>query len=94
MGFVWWVLPVVILLIGLLALIKPSVIASAPLLIIGWCMMVYGVVDLVNALKIHRCKKQFDKAEEISSVRENAGQTLDNVAGQANDTVSEDGPTA
>lgn len=93
-GFVWWVLPVVILLIGLLTLIKPSVIASAPLLIIGWCMMVYGVVDLIDALKIHRCKKQFDKAEEISSVRGNAGQTLDNVAGQANDTVSEDGPTA
>lgn len=68
-GLVWWVLPVIILLIGVLALIKPSAIASTPLLMIGWCMMVYGVVDLINALKIHRCKKQFDKAEEISSVR-------------------------
>ncbi len=93
-GLVWWVLPVAILLLGLVALVKPSAIASAPLLIIGWCMMVYGVVDLIDALKIHRCKKQFDKAEEISSVRGNAGQTQDNVAGQANDTVSEDGPTA
>ena len=93
-GAVWWVLPVAILLLGLVALVKPSAIASAPLLIIGWCMMVYGVVDLIDALKIHRCKKQFDKAEEISSVRGNAGQTQDNVAGQANDTVSEDGPTA
>lgn len=93
-GFVWWVLPVVILLIGLLALIKPSVIASAPLLIIGWCMMVYGVVDLVNALKIHRCKKQFDKAEEVSSVRGDAEQGQEDAAEQANDNVSEDNPIA
>uniref|UniRef100_UPI004025C3B4 DUF308 domain-containing protein n=1 Tax=Prevotella sp. TaxID=59823 RepID=UPI004025C3B4 len=93
-GFVWWVLPVVILLIGLLALIKPSVIASAPLLIIGWCMMVYGVVDLVNALKIHRCKKQFDKAEEVSSVRGDAEQGQEDATEQANDNVSEDNPTA
>lgn len=94
MGFVWWVLPVVILLIGLLALIKPSVVASAPLLIIGWCMMVYGVVDLVNALKIHRCKKQFDKAEEVSSVRGDAEQGQEDATEQANDNVSEDNPTA
>lgn len=93
-GFVWWVLPVVILLIGLLALIKPSAIASAPLLIIGWCLMVYGVVDLIDALKIHRCKRQFDKAEEISSVRGDADQMQGNAAGQANDTVSEEEPTA
>lgn len=93
-GFVWWVLPVVILLIGLLALIKPSVVASAPLLIIGWCMMVYGVVDLVNALKIHRCKKQFDKAEEVSSVRGDAEQGQEDATEQANDNVSEDNPTA
>lgn len=93
-GFVWWVLPVVILLIGLLTLIKPSVIASAPLLIIGWCMMIYGVVDLVNALKIHRCKKQFDKAEEVSSVRGDAEQGQEDAAEQANDNVSEDNPTA
>lgn len=92
-GLVWWVLPVVILLVGMVALIKPSAIASAPLLIIGWCLMVYGVVDLIDALKIRRCKKQFDKAEEISSVRGDAEQTSDDAAGQANDTVSEDGPT-
>lgn len=92
-GLVWWVLPVVILLVGMVALIKPSAIASAPLLIIGWCLMVYGVVDLIDALKIRRCKKQFDKAEEISSVRGDAERTSDDAAGQANDTVSEDGPT-
>ena len=93
-GIVWWVLPVVILLIGLVALIKPSAIASAPLLIIGWCLMVYGVVDLIDALKIHRCKKQFDKAEEISSVRGDGVQGQEAAAEQADDNASESDPTA
>ena len=93
-GLVWWVLPVVILLVGIVALVKPSAIASAPLLIIGWCMMVYGVVDLIDALKIHRCKKQFDKAEEISSVRGNAEQTQGNAAEQTDMNPSETDPTA
>ena len=93
-GIVWWVLPVVILLIGLVALIKPSAIASAPLLIIGWCLMVYGVDDLIDALKIHRCKKQFDKAEEISSVRGDGVQGQEAAAEQADDNASESDPTA
>ena len=28
----------------------------------GWCMMVYGVVDLINAIKIYRCRKAYEKA--------------------------------
>ena len=38
--------------------------ASAPLFIIGWGMMAYGMVDLVNTIKIHRCRKAFEKAQQ------------------------------
>lgn len=51
-GLAWWVFPTIILLIGVLAIVKPSAMAAAPLFIIGWCMMVYGVVDMINAIKI------------------------------------------
>ncbi len=63
-GCLWWAFPTIILLIGLVAVIKPSVIATAPLFIIGWCMMVYGAVDLVNAIKIHQCRRAFEKAHQ------------------------------
>ena len=63
-GCLWWVLPVAILLVGITALVKPSTIASAPLFIIGWGMMAYGMVDLVNTIKIHRCRKAFEKAQQ------------------------------
>lgn len=61
-GLAWWLLPTIILLIGLIAVIKPGLIASAPLFVIGWCMMVYGMVDLINAIKVHRCRKAYEKA--------------------------------
>ena len=63
-GCLWWVLPVAIFLVGITALVKPSTIASAPLFIIGWGMMAYGMVDLVNTIKIHRCRKAFEKAQQ------------------------------
>lgn len=63
-GLVWWIVPALILLLGIVSIIKPSAIASAPLLIIGWCMMVYGVVEIVNSIKIHQCKKRFKSASQ------------------------------
>ena len=63
-GCLWWVLPVAIFLVGITALVKPSTIASAPLFIIGWGMMAYGMVDLVNTIKTHRCRKAFEKAQQ------------------------------
>lgn len=63
-GCLWWVLPVAIFLVGITALVKPSTIASAPLFIIGWGMMAYGMVELVNTIKIHRCRKAFEKAQQ------------------------------
>ena len=62
-GFFWWLMPIVTLIIGLVALVKPNIIATAPLFIIGWCMMVYGVVELVNAIKINQCRKVFEQSQ-------------------------------
>ena len=51
-GFFYWILPSVILLVGLIAVIKPSWIATAPLFIIGWCMVIYGVAEVLNAIEL------------------------------------------
>ena len=66
-GFVFWIFPSIILLIGLLAVIRPSAIASAPLLIIGWTMLIYGIVECINAFKISNNKRKWTKAEEMKS---------------------------
>ena len=71
-GFVFWIFPSIILLIGLLAVIRPSAIASAPLLVIGWTMLVYGVVECINALKVSNNKRKWTKAEEVKTSKDEA----------------------
>lgn len=72
-GFVWWMVPTLVLIIGIVAVIKPSLIATAPLLIIGWCMMIYGVVEIINSMKIHQCKKRI----KVASTTEDATSSTD-----------------
>lgn len=53
----FWVCPTLILLTGLFVMVKPMETAGLPLLIIGWCLLFYGVTECLNAFKIHQCKK-------------------------------------
>ncbi len=60
---IWfWIGPSLILVVGLFVIIKPMETASLPLLILGWCLLFYGVTECVNAFKIYRETK---KARDI-----------------------------
>ena len=58
-GLVWWMTPTLLLLIGILAIVNPNGVLTAPLFVIGWAMMVYGVVELVNAWMVHQLFKRY-----------------------------------
>lgn len=52
---VWfWVCPSLILVTGVFVMVKPMETASLPLLIIGWCLLFYGVTECINAVNIYR----------------------------------------
>lgn len=55
-GLYFWIMPSLTLLIGLMAVISPGSIATAPLFVIGWTMIVYGVVETVNAIKVYQLR--------------------------------------
>ena len=76
-GLYYWLMPSIILLTGLVAIIYPKAIASAPLFVIGWCMLIYGVVECINSLKIHSCQKQISKQEAETPVIEEQTETKD-----------------
>jgi hypothetical protein len=69
----YWVMPTLILLSGLFVMVKPIAPLKMAMLILGWTMLVYGVAELVNALKFYNDKKklqpddqpQLDMYEEI-----------------------------
>ena len=50
----FWACPSVILITGIFVIVKPMESAELPLLIIGWCLLFYGVTECVNAVKIYR----------------------------------------
>ena len=76
-GLYYWLMPSIILLTGLVAIIYPKAIASAPLFVIGWCMLIYGVVECINTLKIYSCQKQISKQEAETTAIEEQTETKD-----------------
>ncbi len=74
MPFFFWIAPSLILLTGLYVVLKPMHSAELPLMILGWCCLVYGVAEIINAIKIHTLRKQFEakygKPEEEAPVAE------------------------
>ena len=69
-GFGYWIFPCLILLTGLYVIIRPMDPPSMAMLILGWCTLLYGVTELINALKIHNEKRKFAKAQEIPIAEE------------------------
>ncbi|MBR1389119.1 MAG: DUF308 domain-containing protein [Prevotella sp.] len=69
-GFGYWIFPSLILLTGLYVIIKPMTPASMAMLVLGWCTLLYGVTELINALKIHSERRKAAKAEEIPVAEE------------------------
>lgn len=77
-GIAWWMMPSVVLLVGIIAIVRPSAIASAPLFVIGWCMLLYGVIECINAIKVYRIKKAFEKIDkEEDKPKEAATETVE-----------------
>ena len=62
--FGFWVCPSLILLTGLFVIFKPMESAELPLLILGWCSILYGVIELINTLKIYNIRKATDRQDE------------------------------
>ncbi|MGN0215486.1 MAG: HdeD family acid-resistance protein [Prevotella sp.] len=59
--FVFWLFPSILFLVGVYCIVQPVDSASMPLFIIGWALMVYGVVECINAIKIYRLRKAWEK---------------------------------
>lgn len=79
-GVYFWVMPALTLLVGVIALISPASIASAPLFVIGWAMMVYGAVEILNAIKIYQLQRFFERntPKTPATTTEEAEQDTDN----------------
>lgn len=81
-----WLCPSIILLTGIFVVVRPMETAALPLLIIGWCLLFYGVTECVNAFNIHRYKRQYEKSEQARAAAEAAQQAAIEEAQQEEQT--------
>lgn len=65
-GIMFWVMPSLILIAGVIAVAYPEAIASAPLFFIGWCLIIYGIVECINGIKYYKCNKNTSSAATLS----------------------------
>ncbi len=54
----FYVLPSLILLTGLFVLLYPMESASIPLIIIGYCCLIFGITECINAFNGYRLRKE------------------------------------
>lgn len=62
-GLGFWIMPLLLLILGVLMIAKPDLFAAMPFRILGWALIVYGVIECINAIKIHNCRKQYEKIQ-------------------------------
>lgn len=63
--FIFWLPPTIILLVAVVVVFYPMESAVLPLQIIGWCMVFYGVVECIDAIKIYSIRKQIEKESHV-----------------------------
>lgn len=60
----YWLGPCIILLAGIVILVKPVWIASAPLVIIGIFMIIYGLSEFINSIKIYTVRRKVERQQD------------------------------
>lgn len=58
-GVIFWLLPCFVLAIGVIAIVAPRWIASAPLFVLGWTLVLYGVIECIDAFKVMSVNKKY-----------------------------------
>jgi len=63
-GAFFWIAPILIFIAGIVIFVKPMKSAELPMIILGWCMLLYGVTETINSLMIHSLRKKMKRQQE------------------------------
>ena len=67
-GIFFWVAPVLILITGILIFVKPMETAELPMIILGWCMLVYGVTETINSMMVYSLRRRMARQQEDAAM--------------------------
>lgn len=63
-GAFFWVGPILILIAGIFIFVKPMESAELPMIILGWCMLLYGITETINSLMVYSLRRQMKRQQE------------------------------
>lgn len=69
-GWFYWLMPALILAVAVFIVLQPMDAFTAPLFVIGWCMMVYGLIELINGIKTYKAMRTIREQEEAKALEE------------------------
>ena len=52
---IFWIMPLAVRAVAIYRLVSAMEATALPLRIIGWCLMLYAVIECVYGIRIHRC---------------------------------------
>ena len=82
-GFGYWIMPILLVLAGMIALLRPELLEGNKLTYIGCCMIYYGITEFVCGQKCHDSRKQAER--RITEGQKNAADEALAQAQQAQD---------
>ena len=63
-GAFFWIAPILLFIAGIFIFVKPMESAELPMIILGWCMLVYGVTEAINSLMVYSLRRQMKRQQE------------------------------
>ena len=66
-GAFFWIAPILLFIAGIFIFIKPMESAELPMIILGWCMLVYGITEIINSFMIYSLRRQLKRQQEESA---------------------------
>lgn len=74
-GVIFWIIPTLLLIFGIVAIVYPASIASAPFLFFGMALIVYAVAALIDTIKLYAVRRHLKKlAQAIAKAAEEAAE--------------------
>lgn len=58
----YWVMPILLFILAVTMIVRPTLIASSAFFFCGWSLMIYGLVEIINAFKVYNVRKKAEKA--------------------------------
>lgn len=89
-GLFFWIVPLALLAIGIFVFIKPMESAELPLIILGWCMLVYGVCEMINSLMVYSLRKRARRQQEETAKGLEVEEVKDVKEEMPQDTIAEE----